>query len=403
MDRLHDGTELFKVDLSVLLYVSLIKHCFHLCPRVRLPEDVGEVLLGDGPALVRVEPVEQLRQLVHGQAPLPRDRLHGGGQELAVVDLPVAAVVHALVELLNLLLRDLHGAQRVAELLPRDDPVHLRVEGDECVPQRAQLRRAQLIRQHHEGGALEEAVLAVVAHGLDHGVAEGLAGGQPLLPDRALVQAEVAEPARRLLGEVEPLQALGRGQPLALLVRVRGQPLGQQGAVGRPALVRPQLEQAAHELLRVRVHLGLGGPAPLQAQHVLYYLAVRLAVEGVAASKHAVGDHPNAPHVALLSVLAAEHLGSHTVGSAQPFTHRQPFHEPPAHAEVDELDLAALVRGVEEDVLSLQVPVAHAPAVAVRDHVAQLAHHLPGLPVAEAAVPQVQPRAQFHHQVELSI
>eukprot|EP00982_Pelagococcus_subviridis_P016492 31480-Pelagococcus_subviridis.AAC.7 len=155
-------------------------------------------------------------------------------------------------------------------------------------------------------------------------------------------------------------------------------------------------EQIAHARgaapARHRVHAPLSH-APQRRGEVARATRV---LEGVASGEHEVEHHAHRPHVHGLGVVgrvaagaaagAGEHLGRHVVGRADPYRLRAV--EVLGQPEVD--DLQRVRAALDHAVLGLDVAVAEAVVVNVRDAAAQLAEQASSFALAQAAAARVE-------------
>mmetsp|Transcript_10100 Transcript_10100/g.29880 ORF Transcript_10100/g.29880 Transcript_10100/m.29880 type:complete len:246 (-) Transcript_10100:463-1200(-) len=175
---------------------------------------------------------------------------------------------------------------------------------------------------------------------------------------------------------------------LQLVLRVVAQPgvAGLRGLVPDPGVLHGlgsrepladiAVDEILHQVLAIGRHrvpvLGLELQVPLL--DLCEELGVGVPTERWISAEHGVHHHAQGPHVRGLRVGLLQDLGAHVVGRAHSGLHHAALLEYRRKAEVDDLHGAALdgPRGLEEEVLGLQVPVADVLAV----HVVHAPHHL---------------------------
>mmetsp|Transcript_10216 Transcript_10216/g.30331 ORF Transcript_10216/g.30331 Transcript_10216/m.30331 type:complete len:377 (-) Transcript_10216:102-1232(-) len=147
-----------------------------------------------------------------------------------------------------------------------------------------------------------------------------------------------------------------------------------QGLLGRQPVHRVHRQQGPHKVLRRRGHLrplvGLVHPPPgLDGEDLLLLVSEEWHV----AADQDESDHSHAPEVALAGVAPVEDLGSDVVECSAAELHLRVGLPDVAEAEVDELEVVAVLLLVEE-VLQLEVPVDDALGVKVvhsEEHLSQ--------------------------------
>eukprot|EP00968_Pinguiococcus_pyrenoidosus_P013929 scaffold1272_cov250-Pinguiococcus_pyrenoidosus.AAC.21 len=173
------------------------------------------------------------------------------------------------------------------------------------------------------------------------------------------------------------------------------QPTDELG--GQAALVALAVLEELSRVLHAVVHDGVA------------HLPLAAAVEGRRAREEHVGDHAHGPHVAVVVVVAAEHLGRHVVRRAAAQLELRVVVEVLAEAEVDQLH-HHVAGALDEPVLQLEVAVHDAALVKVphgRQHLAQdvralaLAHVLSGL--LHEVVEELSTGAQVHDEMQLQV
>mmetsp|Transcript_969 Transcript_969/g.1691 ORF Transcript_969/g.1691 Transcript_969/m.1691 type:complete len:200 (-) Transcript_969:320-919(-) len=90
-------------------------------------------------------------------------------------------------------------------------------------------------------------------------------------------------------------------------------------------------------------------------------LVVVVSVEGRVAAKEDVSNDANAPHVTTLVILLVQNLWSHVVGGPHLGLHHvgRAGVLVPTQTKVDNLDLAMLVRCLEQEILGFKIPMAN--------------------------------------------
>mmetsp|Transcript_29084 Transcript_29084/g.65078 ORF Transcript_29084/g.65078 Transcript_29084/m.65078 type:complete len:216 (-) Transcript_29084:1167-1814(-) len=160
----HELHELLQVDAAVVLEVGAGDHLLHLLRVVGRAQDLAEVLEGDVPGVVRVQPVEGLEEFVLCIEALGLD---SGRQELGVPDAPGLVHIHALEHV-----GDLVGIHAVIgedglELLERDGALPGGVDVQKSVPDRRDLPPLRSVRHHHQRRLAQLAVGTVLLEGVD--------------------------------------------------------------------------------------------------------------------------------------------------------------------------------------------------------------------------------------------
>mmetsp|Transcript_47244 Transcript_47244/g.110399 ORF Transcript_47244/g.110399 Transcript_47244/m.110399 type:complete len:308 (-) Transcript_47244:7-930(-) len=140
------------------------------------------------------------------------------------------------------------------------------------------------------------------------------------------------------------------------------------------------------------------------------HLRVGVSEEGRVAAEENVHNHAAAPKIAQLVVVAGQDLGSHVVGCAGFGGQGLAGGELAAQAEVNDLQEVLLDRilGHEQEVLRLQVTVAHMVLVHVVDGTDDLLHqdgrlHLGEVAGLDDAIEELAAGAQLHDQVDVPV
>ena len=139
----------------------------------------------------------------------------------------------------------------------------------------------------------------------------------------------------------------------------------------------------------------------LPAKHTLPQLPEVLSPEGEGSSYHGVEDDAEAPHIHLWACVRhpQEEFWGHERGAAAESIELISWVPLVAKAEVRDF---YVVVGVKEEVAQLQIPVHHAPLVAVLQSRDQLAEQASGFPLRHAAFGlqvgfQVSPADVLHY------
>mmetsp|Transcript_104626 Transcript_104626/g.272328 ORF Transcript_104626/g.272328 Transcript_104626/m.272328 type:complete len:458 (-) Transcript_104626:231-1604(-) len=374
---LHHLHELLEVDDSVAVAIDLLHHlCKRLCTGNILDFSVfqheAQLLLGDLAVAVFVEQAERrpTNVLLHIGALVQRRC-----QELGVVDDATAVGVDVLEDGLQVLGDVLEACFR--ETLPHlgggQQAVAVAVQLHEDIAQALDLVLIQLTRDDVEGSLLQ-LVLRAEAPQVVHKVA---------------------------------LQ--GHARRLGSLVL---DPLVVQGLLRSVAVTRVHLQEHADQNLGIlRDVLPIRGIEGKIAQtHLRKHLGIGLAEEGRVAAEHDVHDHADAPHVAELVVLPGENLRGHIVGCASLRGQHLASLELAGQTEVDDLDQILLngLLGHEQEVLGLQVAVAHVIFVHVVERPDDLLHEDGGLDLREVprlddAVEELAARGELHDQINVAV
>mmetsp|Transcript_3060 Transcript_3060/g.4918 ORF Transcript_3060/g.4918 Transcript_3060/m.4918 type:complete len:391 (-) Transcript_3060:228-1400(-) len=131
-------------------------------------------------------------------------------------------------------------------------------------------------------------------------------------------------------------------------------------------------------------------------------LALVLAVEGHVAAQQDEADHARAPHVHLRAVRPARpHLGRHVLRRAADLVVVPQGGDVAGEPEVADLEVCIVVRGGQQQVLALEVPVHHVAGVQVGQRADQRGGQLPRRALV-VVVPRHQPVEQLPagHQLE---
>mmetsp|Transcript_3114 Transcript_3114/g.5363 ORF Transcript_3114/g.5363 Transcript_3114/m.5363 type:complete len:636 (+) Transcript_3114:214-2121(+) len=378
--------ELFDIQFTVAVQVVELDG---LPGVLEAAEVLGQVVGRDGPAAVRVQLREGRRHVLLAEVGRAVQR---GRNELVQVHAHIPVGVQLAQHLLRVHLPAGAAQAQPRRALRAQRLRHLRNEG----PQLLRVQRAVAVAVHlleDQPQVVDLGLRQLLGH---HSHRQPLQPRAPHVPQEPLLQeAGAAEPARDraalLAGQrrAEPgvaQRGLGRGPPPALLAQQPRQQVPRLG--GHPV-------EVAGQVLGLVLH---DGPEDLR---------VRVAHEGRVPRQQHVQDDAHAPQVALVRERARQHLRVHEVGRAHPGAHGRPqlqvLHL--AEAKVDDAHGRAVLGPFEHDVLGLEVPVGHALAVAVRDHVQQRADDGRRLRLRERALPedaleQVAARVHWGDQVQ---
>jgi hypothetical protein len=357
---------------AILTYVVLV----HLCDDV-VEADVGHVVLparllqlvdGDVSAAVLVEVGECREQVLLA---LQLAHVHGGGDELVVVD--AAALVHVggVHQVPDLALPEVLGPvplQPLLQLVEGDGAAAVRVHGLEHLLQPRQLLLRQALRDDPQRHLLQPVHGRELLQPRQHRRVQRPVRGHPVLADPRVAQHLVrAQPVRRRRPQHSADQVLGA--------------VGD----GRP-----------------RLRVEVDGPL----QHGVEDALLRLRPERRHPAEEDVHDDPRRPHVRLGPVVLAQHLRRHVVGGAHHVGEHLAGLEEDGEAEVDGLERRVVAPVLEQEVLGLEVPVHDAQRVARLHDADDDARDLGGLALGEVppvddAVEELAALAELHHDVDV--
>jgi len=330
----HHGGELFVRDLTITVLIDLLDDLVHDALVEGLTE--GQHLLDlvgrNGTTAVLVEHLEGSLQLVGREEVL---LVHGGDDELRVVDLTVTVGIDAVEHLIDLLV----GQVLAEELLIADLDLFL-----------------------------VEFTITVEVHG-----AENLIDLLLLLLGKKLSGNERIGGLLELGGSVEVLEIAKSGDGDLRVELLEGSRL----SILNPGVVKSKLgvwtlililgEELSDEVLglvRNRVPDGVA-EGELANLDLLHDLLIRGAIEGRDTGQHDVRDDTARPDVALGAVALGEDLGGDVIRRTELLREHLLLVVDKGGTEVDDLDLVELLVLLKQDVLGLQVSVHDVVLVAV--------------------------------------
>mmetsp|Transcript_65300 Transcript_65300/g.181581 ORF Transcript_65300/g.181581 Transcript_65300/m.181581 type:complete len:487 (-) Transcript_65300:174-1634(-) len=374
-DLLHHRHKLLEINDSVVISVDLGHQLLdgrraHDFGNVAVTEDLLELVLRDLSIAVAVKGLERRPDNVVLQV---QPLVQGGGQELGVIDDATTIGVDFLHDLLEVTRNLFESSLRNAllHLVHGELPIAVAVQVHEDLAQRLDLVLVQLLGDNVERGLLE-LVLRPEA---------------PEVVHEAVLQRCVVR--------------LGRFVPDPDVV---------QGLLRCVTVAGVHLQEHANEILCVLRNVlpvrRVEGEVP--QPHLGKHLRIRLAEERRISAHEHVHDDAAAPQVAEVVVLSGKHLRRDVVRRARLRREHLIGLEGTGQAEVDNLEVGLLyrIRRHEDEILGLQVAVAHVVLMHVINCADDLLHdnrrlHLCEVTRLDDAVEKFSTCAKLHDEINV--